>query len=92
MKKNELIKELSAKVGISQKEAKEIYEALGEVCAEGLKIQGSVPLFNLGKLEVRESKAREGRNPKTGETINIPAGHKITFKAGSGSKELAKSL
>lgn len=92
MKKNELIKELSVKAGINQKEVKEIYEALGEVYAEGLRIHGSVPLFDLGKLEVRETKAREGRNLQTGEPTIIPAGHRIAFKAGSKAKELAKSL
>lgn len=92
MKKNELIKELSVKAGISQKEAKEFYEALGEVYTEGLKAQGSVPLFNLGRLEVRETKAREGRNLQTGEPTIIPAGHRVAFKANSKAKELAKSL
>lgn len=92
MKKNELIKELSVKAGISQKEAKEIYEALGEVYAEGLKAQGSVPLFDLGKLEIRKTSERKGVNPSTREEIIIPAGHRVAFKANSKAKELAKSL
>lgn len=92
MKKNELIKELSVKAGISQKEAKEIYEALGEVYAEGLKAQGSVPLFDLGKLEIRKTSERKGVNPSTREEIIIPESHRVAFKAGSKAKELAKSL
>lgn len=88
MKKNELIKELSVKAGVSQKEAREIYEALGEVYAEGLKVQGSVPLFDLGKLEICDRKAREGRNPKTGEVINIPEKRVAKLKRSKFLKEL----
>jgi nucleoid DNA-binding protein len=46
-----------------------------------------VALFGLGTFEVRATKAKMGRNPKTGAQIHIPAGRKVVFKAAKGIKD-----
>ena len=50
---------------------------------------GEVPLPGVGKLKVKATAARKGRNPQTGESIDIPAGQRVTF---SPSKELKEAL
>ncbi len=47
---------------------------------------GGVNIFGLGTFEVRATKEKVGRNPKTGESIKIPAGRKVVFKAATGLK------
>jgi DNA-binding protein HU-beta len=46
-----------------------------------------IPLMGLGKLYVRETKARQGRNPATGEVINIPKRKRVKFTAAKALKE-----
>ena len=64
-------------------------KSLCEVATAELLGGGEVPLPGLGKLKVRETSAREGRNPRTGESISIPAGEKVAFAA---CKELKEAL
>lgn len=65
--------------------------ALGEVMAAELLGGGEIPLPGVGKLKVKETAARKGRNPKTGESIDIPAGSKVVFTACKELKEAMKS-
>ena len=50
-----------------------------------------MPLPGVGKLKVKATAARKGRNPKTGESINIPAGQRVTFSPSKELKEAMKS-
>ena len=63
--------------------------ALGDVAAAELLGGGEVPLPGIGKLKLKNTAARKGRNPKTGETMNIPAGKKVGFTT---CKELKEAL
>lgn len=65
-------------------------DSLCEVAAAELLGGGEVPLPKLGKLKVRETAAREGHNPRTGEILNIPAGKKVIFVPGKDLKEAMK--
>lgn len=65
-------------------------KSLCEVAAAELLGGGEVPLPELGKLKVRETAAREGRNPRTGESLHIPAGKKVVFLPGKDLKEALK--
>ena len=65
-------------------------KSLCEVATAELLGGGEVPLPGLGKLKVRETAAREGRNPRTGETLHIPAGKKVVFVPGKDLKEALK--
>jgi DNA-binding protein HU-beta len=58
-------------------------EAIGNALAKG----DSVQLIGFGTFEVRDTKARQGRNPSTGTTIDIPAGKKVGFKVGKALKD-----
>ena len=80
MKQPELIERIEENLGefVSKAAIKNVLESLGQVIAEDLAAGNSTKLPGLGKLKPKENKAREGRNPKTGETIFIPA--KLTVK------------
>ncbi|SFV72323.1 MULTISPECIES: HU family DNA-binding protein [Desulfovibrio] len=64
--------------------------AMGDVAAAELLGGGEVPLLGLGKLKVRTTAARQGRNPRTGEPVSIPAGRRAVFVPGSALKEALK--
>jgi DNA-binding protein HU-beta len=87
MNKAELV-EVVAKNCCTKKEAQTAVEAVLDAIRGSLKKKEQVAISGFGTFKVKETKARQGRNPKTGETIQIPAKKKIAFKA---SKEL-KSL
>ena len=65
--------------------------ALCEVAAAELLGGGEISLPGVGKLKVKEAAARPGRNPKTGETLTIPAHKKVVFTACKELKEAMKS-
>lgn len=65
-------------------------KSLCEVAAAELLGGGEVPLPGLGKLKMRKTAAREGRNPRTGETLHIPEGKKVVFVPGKDLKEALK--
>lgn len=88
MNLTEMRKEFATKVGVSQERAKELIATLEEVVVEGLLEDGKVVFGVLGSLEVSESAAREGRNPRTKETIQIPAKNKVKYKQSSKIKEI----
>lgn len=62
-------------------------QSFSSVAAAELLAGGEVPLPDLGKLKVRTINARTGRNPRTGEAIDIPAGRKVVFTPGKNFKE-----
>ena len=83
MNKTELIDAMAADAGITKAAAKKALESfLGNV--EGsLKKGNRVSLVGFGSWSVSRRNAREGRNPSTGKTIQIPAKNVVKFKAGS---------
>ena len=68
-------------------QAKEICEDMAKFIRESLKRGYKLPLLGLGKLYVRESKARQGRNPQTGAVVQIPARKRVRFTAAKALKE-----
>lgn len=87
MNKSELIDAIAAKAGLKKTDAKNALEAFMATTNETLKNGGKVALVGFGTFSVSERGARQGRNPKTGETMTIPAKKVVKFKAGA---ELAK--
>ena len=61
-------------------------QAFCSVAAAELLAGGEIPLPGLGKLKVKGTSARTGRNPKTGEVIEVPAGRKVIFAPGKDFK------
>lgn len=87
MNKTELIAAIAAKANITKKDAEEALKAFTEVVAEELENGEKIQLVGFGTFEVSERAAREGRNPKSGEVMNIPASKTPKFKAGKALKD-----
>ena len=86
MNKTELIAAVAEKAGLSKKDADAAVSAVvGGVTAELAKGE-KVQLIGFGTFEVRERAAKTGRNPRTGETMTIPASKVPAFKAGAALK------
>ena len=90
MTKAELIKALQEATEMTGAAAERCINALGNIMAAELLGGGEAPLARLGKLAVRATAERTGRNPRTGESITIPAGKKVVFKASSELKDSLK--
>ena len=73
MNKTELVNSISAKAGLTKENSEAALKAFVESVQEALEKGEKVQLIGFGTFEVRERAAREGRNPKTNETIHIPA-------------------
>ena len=90
MNKRELIDEVSGKVGITKKGAGNVIDAIVETITNALKKGGKVALVGFGTFQVMKRKARRGRNPQTGEEIQIPAKKVPKFKAGKNLREVVE--
>ena len=86
MNKTQLVDAVVAKTGMKKKEAEAAVNAMTEAIAEALKAGDKVQLIGFGTFDVKESAARECRNPRTGETIKIAASKRPVFSAGSALK------
>jgi DNA-binding protein HU-beta len=87
MKKKELIERIAQEAGVSKSDAQNHFEAFEEVVTEALKAGEEVQITGFGKFSVRERKAREGRNPQTGQKMKIAAQKVPAFSAGNALKE-----
>ena len=87
MKKKELIERIAAKADVPKSEAQKHFETFEEVVTEALKAGEEVQITGFGKFSVRERKAREGRNPQTGQKMKISAQKVPSFSAGNVLKE-----
>jgi DNA-binding protein HU-beta len=87
MNKENLVKAIAAESGVSQKEATLILDALTETIMEATAKGEKVTIVGFGSFEVRERQERQGRNPKTGEPLTIPATKVPAFSAGKLFKE-----
>ena len=79
MKKNELIASISVQTGVSKSTAKQMIDVMFEGIKQNLSRGKDVRLNGLGRLHVAHRKARNGRNPSTGEAIKIPAKNVVKF-------------
>lgn len=88
MNKTDLVNYVASETNLTKKDAAKAVEAVFDGISNTLKSGGKVQLIGFGNFEVRERAARKGRNPQTGEEINIPASKVPAFKAGKALKEL----
>ena len=89
MNRIELVAAIAEKAEISKKDAEKALKAFSDAVAEELKNGGKVQLVGFGTFEVSERAAREGRNPRTGETMTIASCKAPKFKAGKALKAFA---
>ncbi|MBQ1328592.1 MAG: HU family DNA-binding protein [Eubacterium sp.] len=87
MNKSELVSAIAEKTSLKKSDAEKAVKAFTEVVAEELKKGDKVQLVGFGTFEVLERPAREGRNPRTGETMKIAASKAPKFKAGKALKD-----
>lgn len=87
MKKVELVEAVAEKAGLTKADATRALDATLESITEALVKGDKVPLVGFGTFSVSKRAAREGRNPRTGETVKIAARKAVTFKAGSALKD-----
>ena len=87
MNKNEFIDRVADSADISKSEAAKAVDAVFDSITKALKAGDDVRLVGFGTFSAAKRKAREGRNPRTGETIQIPASVQPKFSAGKGLKD-----
>ena len=88
MNKTELVAAMAEQTNLSKKDAEAALKAFIDVVSEELKKGEKVQLVGFGTFEVPERAAREGRNPQTGETMEIKASKTPKFKAGKALKDM----
>lgn len=86
MGKTELIKAIAGRTGQTQDAVEKVLTDLVETVKVELAAGGNVKIVGFGEWSVKHRSARIGRNPKTGEAIEIPEGNSVVFKAYSGLK------
>ena len=83
----EIINQLADKAGLKKSQVKEFFNTLASLAASEVKKNGEFNLPGFGKLVKATRKAREGRNPATGDTIKIPAKTTVKFRLGKAMKD-----
>ena len=87
MNKSELIEQIAQKTGMQKTVAVQMLEATLESITGALRVGDSVAILGFGTFLVKDKAARTGRNPKTGESMQIAAKKSPAFKAGKGLKD-----
>lgn len=87
MKKSEIIDMLAAKTGLTKADVERVYNETFDLFKGELAKGNNVQVAGFGTFKISNRAAREGRNPLTGETIQIKASKNVSFKAGSALKE-----
>ncbi|MCG8443169.1 MAG: HU family DNA-binding protein [Caulobacterales bacterium] len=88
MNKSELVKAIAGETGLTQADAGRAVDATVSVIEKALKKGDSVAITGFGTFAPKERKAREGRNPRTGEKVKIAAKTSATWKPSAALKEL----
>jgi DNA-binding protein HU-beta len=86
--KADVINAIADQAGISKKEAAAAFDAFVAYISDACQSSERCAIPGLGSFAVTERKAREGRNPRTKETITIPASRNVRFKAGKDLRDL----
>ncbi|TET66627.1 MAG: HU family DNA-binding protein [Candidatus Aminicenantes bacterium] len=87
MNKAELVEKVANQTGLTKRTSREAVDAMISAITDSLGREEKVTLIGFGTFQVRERKARKGRNPQTGETIQIPAKKVPKFRPGKGLRE-----
>jgi DNA-binding protein HU-beta len=87
MSQSEVINHFAEKFEMKRADAKEFFNELAALAGKEVKRNGEFALPGFGKIVLAKRKAREGRNPATGETIKIPAKTTLKFRIGKAMKD-----
>ncbi len=91
MTKADIVENIYEKVGISKKETAAVVQTIFDTIKETLEDEENVKISGFGNFVIRKKRARRGRNPQTGEEIEISARKVITFKPSNVLKDLINS-
>jgi len=87
MTQSDVFNHFAERTGMKRAQVKQFFEDLASLATSEVKNNGEFVLPGFGKLVRSERKAREGRNPATGETIQIPAKTTLKFRVGKSMKD-----
>jgi integration host factor subunit beta len=90
--KKEMAKAIADKMGLTQAHVQEIIQQVLDGVIETLVTEGRIELRNFGVFEVKKRNPRKGRNPRTGEKVDVPARVVVSFKAGREMEERVGQL
>ena len=87
MTQSDVINHFAERTGMKRAQVKQLFEDIANLAISEVKTNGEFVLPGFGKMVLSERKAREGRNPQTGETIQIPAKTTLKFRLSKGMKD-----
>lgn len=87
MNKSELVEKVAGTGGLNRKDAQTAVDAVVAAISESLKEGESVTITGFGTFEVNDRAARDARNPRTGETVRVPATRVVKFRPGKSLKD-----
>ena len=87
MTKSELIAEIAAMSDVTKADAERVLNSFIDIAKKTLKEEGELALAGFGSFVVTKREARKGRNPQTGQPIDIKASKSVRFRAGKALKE-----
>ena len=90
--KSDIVENLNNEIGLNKREAKELVDMLFNDIKNLLSEGHEVKLSGFGNFQLRDKSSRPGRNPRTGEEVEISARRVVTFKSGQKLKESVKTL
>ena len=90
--KSDIVEDLNNEIGLNKREAKELVDSLFNNIKNKLENGEEVKLTGFGNFQLKDKTSRPGRNPRTGEDVEISARKVVTFKSGQKLKEAVKTL
>ena len=90
--KSDIVKQLNDEIGLNKREAKELVDSFFDNIKETLSQGHEVKLSGFGNFQLKNKSSRPGRNPRTGEDVEITARRVVTLKSGQKLKESVKTL
>jgi len=90
--KREIVKSVAEKTALTQVQTHEVVQLTLEAIVEAILTEGRMELRNFGVFEVRHRKARKARDPRTGETMDVPARNVVAFRASQALEEQVAAL
>ncbi len=88
MKKSEMIEKIANETGLTKADVEKVFNGTFNLFKDELAKGNNVAVAGFGTFKVSHRAARDGRNPKTGETMKIAASNSVSFKAGSALKDV----
>ena len=90
MNKDQLAYDVALRKNLGKRQAREVVDTVFDIIKEQLLVLDEVNIVGFGKFEVKDRKARSGRNPQTGDVIELPATRRIAFTPSKGFNHSVK--